>query len=162
MYTGTFFLPASSRTRIRSHTAGSYYGVHEETSTDKDLTLNAESVHHVDQCQMQRPKTFASDDLEKFYRVQESESYFVCTLCEKSFRTKSGLKSHVEKHTGTEKYRCVICSKSFVHFQHYNGHMASHDPSKMVHCKYCHKFFTFKSNRDRHEKKCKEANMIII
>lgn len=77
-----------------------------------------------------------------------------CKLCGKSFTTRNGLKDHMAKHAGTERYRCMICQKSFIHRHHYEGHMAGHDPSRMVHCQHCQKAFVYKTSCDKHEKSC--------
>ncbi|RXG68526.1 Zinc finger protein [Armadillidium vulgare] len=41
------------------------------------------------------------------------EKPYNCTICPKSFATKSDLNVHMRVHTGERPYKCTICSKTF-------------------------------------------------
>ncbi|KAL5018913.1 hypothetical protein ScPMuIL_004635 [Solemya velum] len=140
---------------IKNHVARYPDGSHGYSSvTNSRIQRRPKGLQAKEFC-INKKKRFGSEELKKYYRVQEGESYYVCTICNKQFRALSGLKNHVDRHAGTEKYRCLICEKSFVQLHHFKGHMAGHDPSKMVHCKFCQKQFAYKTSCQRHEKICK-------
>lgn len=86
-----------------------------------------------------------------------------CDICDKVFNMLSKRESHVCV------WYCIECCKSF-HYKHvYKRHMDSiHGEHKRVikntsnECEYCNKSFSTISNKNKHEKKCKENPNISV
>ncbi|XP_059470368.1 zinc finger protein 569-like [Neocloeon triangulifer] len=77
-----------------------------------------------------------------------------CTLCERIFKTSSGLKNHMATHTGEYKYICDICKKGFcsrnIFREHVNNHLEY--PEMLYKCRYCDKQFSYQGSWWIHEK----------
>ena len=75
-----------------------------------------------------------------------------CHICRKMFKSKTGLKLHMDKHTGNQAFQCSICGASFSQKLHYTGHMNKHADVKPFQCPICYKCFRHSNNLCRHKK----------
>jgi len=69
------------------------------------------------------------DDITEHPHVDKPRPY-MCTVCEKQFRTKQSLSRHQQLHAGDQMYLCSQCQKQFAS-QHYlrihmNGHSSKY------------------------------------
>ncbi|XP_053406961.1 zinc finger protein 2-like isoform X3 [Mercenaria mercenaria] len=78
--------------------------------------------------------------------VKEAEDPFSCSICAKSYKSKSALKRHLKIHS--DKYQCKACTLFFETEEKLISHRDSkHQPHLCVICGNC---FSSKSNLDRH------------
>ena len=76
---------------------------------------------------------------------------FLCELCDATFTSPSGLKSHTNfTHLKKHPYACAICDKKFTLKEHYNDHMSMHNKVKAHKCPNCCRLFTFKTSLRKH------------
>lgn len=66
-----------------------------------------------------------------------------CTMCEKSFKNKQDLASHIRCHKDIRRYECDVCEKRFRSQSHMVYHRYSHFDERNFHCDMCtHSFKT--------------------
>ena len=80
---------------------------------------------------------------------------YSCEYCEKTFKEKGNMKSHMRVHTGERPFKCDVCKKSFGQRHHLVNHKLLHTGEKPFSCDICGKTFRSKSNlkvhvRDHH------------
>ena len=76
---------------------------------------------------------------------------FLCELCDATFTSSSGLKSHTNCiHLKKYPYVCSICGKRFTLKEHYSDHMSMHNKVKAHKCPNCGRLFTFKTSLRKH------------
>lgn len=64
-----------------------------------------------------------------------------CTMCEKSFKNKQDLASHIRCHKDIRKYMCDVCGKRFRSQSHMVYHRYSHFEERNFHCDLCTQSF---------------------
>ncbi|XP_069132911.1 myoneurin-like isoform X7 [Argopecten irradians] len=80
---------------------------------------------------------------------------FACESCGRTYRTKTGLKLHVNtKHKLEFRFTCEICNKGFNVLCNFRGHMASHNKTFEEKCEKCGLTFPHRENLNTHEKFC--------
>eukprot|EP00048_Salpingoeca_helianthica_P015446 m.226796 g.226796 ORF g.226796 m.226796 type:complete len:509 (-) comp17043_c0_seq1:205-1731(-) len=77
---------------------------------------------------------------------------YVCTVCEKAFKGRIGLRRHMHLHTGQSPYQCDRCSASFGYIGNLKRHLRIHTGEKPFSCKHCGRAFSDDSHRRSHEK----------
>ncbi|XP_046407959.1 zinc finger protein 2 homolog, partial [Ischnura elegans] len=75
---------------------------------------------------------------------------FNCSVCNKSFRLRSGLSNHMRSHKERKRYPCTICTKSFASKSRITQHMRTHTKEKPFSCSDCAKSFSLKCNLITH------------
>ena len=68
------------------------------------------------------------------------EIRYICTKCNKTFKSTQTLTRHMELHTGQFSYFCETCRKGFNSKNPYEAHMRAHQGLKYE-CEYCSKQF---------------------
>ena len=74
--------------------------------------------------------------------------------CDKVYDTRTGLKRHMETHTGEYRYRCDICGAGFSYSAKYQEHIDRHHELKAHICVNCGRGFIRKSDLDFHMSIC--------
>ncbi|XP_055546714.1 zinc finger protein 184-like [Wyeomyia smithii] len=78
------------------------------------------------------------------------ESLF-CTLCDKKFKSISGLKYHLKRHTAIKAFPCFYCSKEFTASSNLNAHIRNvHNDQKSYLCIECEMRFASKDHLTKH------------
>ncbi|XP_053695828.1 zinc finger protein 26-like [Sabethes cyaneus] len=78
------------------------------------------------------------------------ESLF-CTLCDKKFKSISGLKYHLKRHTDIKAFSCLYCNKKFTANSNLNAHIRNvHSEQKNHVCKDCNMRFAGKDHLTKH------------
>jgi len=106
-----------------------------------------------DQCDKAYPK---KDKLRDHMFTHTGDRNFTCPTCGKKFMTKPTLITHEKTHSGVKPYQCDICEKSFVSSFKVKRHKLIHTGVMDFSCAVCGKQFNQKTNKNTHEKKCKE------
>ena len=65
---------------------------------------------------------------------------YKCDQCNKTFKRKSNLKSHLKVHTDFA-YICTYCNKKFARSGNLHQHVRIHTNEKPFSCKYCNKAY---------------------
>ena len=73
---------------------------------------------------------------------------YLCTKCNRLFST-SGIRYHMELHTGKFSFYCEICRKGFNSGSYFKAHMRARQGLKH-HCEYCSKPFMDKQKLKYH------------
>uniref|UniRef100_A0A1B0DFT8 C2H2-type domain-containing protein n=1 Tax=Phlebotomus papatasi TaxID=29031 RepID=A0A1B0DFT8_PHLPP len=68
-------------------------------------------------------------------------SKFICPLCNRNFRDKSGLRSHLMIHSGEKPFQCQECGKSFTQSGALTVHLRTHTGDRPFSCDQCGKRF---------------------
>lgn len=55
----------------------------------------------------------SSGELKKHSKTHSDEQPFVCELCGKSYKQKTGFEIHIKMHEGVNPFKCIYCNKSF-------------------------------------------------
>lgn len=59
---------------------------------------------------------------------------FICSLCQKAFKTEQYLKMHMLIHTDDRPFQCNTCKKAFNRKDKLKRHMVIHEPVKQFKC----------------------------
>lgn len=89
--------------------------------------------------------------------LQAKRRSFQCSVCQKQFVSRTGLRSHEDAHRGVYKYTCPVCSKGFHSHSHMRGHLAVHTHVREFSCPYCGKQYAYSGDLSRHVSRCTAA-----
>ena len=78
------------------------------------------------------------------------EKKFVCNICEKTYKRKSSLATHLVTHTDIKPFKCLQCNKEFLRNSDLRKHAVMHTGDKPYVCKVCRKQFSQSSNMLTH------------
>ena len=96
--------------------------------------------------------------------METHQKYHMCTLCEKVFIGRAGLRKHMMKeHSISDKcdnlFICQVCHREFESSVTLNGHyIIDHDKSNEVPCDQCDQKFTLKMMLNVHMTECHNFN----
>ena len=85
-----------------------------------------------------------SNDIIAQHSLDDKPKSYVCTVCEKRFTTKVGLKYHLRSHSGKDVFTCTQCEKRFAYHGNLMTYMNIH--SSKYRCSECGK--NCQNNRD--------------
>ncbi|XP_061476047.1 zinc finger and SCAN domain-containing protein 2-like isoform X2 [Rhineura floridana] len=85
-------------------------------------------------------------------RIHKGKGRSLCTLCGKSFSTKSSFNRHQRIHTGEKPYECPDCSESFLARSNLIRHQRIHTGEKPYKCSDCGKRFSRSANLITHQR----------
>lgn len=77
---------------------------------------------------------------------------YVCSTCNKQFKTYSSLKVHENVHTGLKVFICETCGKRFGGQMNLTQHRLTHVNTKQYACKLCSKVFKRSGGLSQHVK----------
>lgn len=83
---------------------------------------------------------------------------YSCSVCDKVFKWKSRLQSHIVVHSAYRPHTCSVCEKAYKHKFKLNEHMLSHSEERAHKCSACEKMFKHKSNLKEHMKTHTDEN----
>ncbi|XP_055639586.1 PR domain zinc finger protein 5-like [Toxorhynchites rutilus septentrionalis] len=127
--------------------ADTKHGGDDETESDKnDQGYNCEYCSRKLNSQSELESHFVSEHCQ-----QLSEDEFVCTTCDKRFKTRKTLRQHCRIHYDSRRFRCSFCSKTFNYGHHLRIHSTTHTMDKPFSCEFCGKQFASKDRLKNHE-----------
>uniref|UniRef100_A0A6A7FUX2 Zinc finger protein 287-like isoform X1 n=1 Tax=Hirondellea gigas TaxID=1518452 RepID=A0A6A7FUX2_9CRUS len=88
--------------------------------------------------------------LQRHYSVHSNDRPYVCNICKKSFKTRCNLANHSVVHSQKKKYTCELCGKQFNHLTSITLHVRSHTGEKPFSCPVCNKKFAQSGNLQEH------------
>ncbi|KAJ8362650.1 hypothetical protein SKAU_G00114810 [Synaphobranchus kaupii] len=83
-------------------------------------------------------------------RIHAGGKGYKCKQCEKCFKMKSSLNTHLSIHTGEKPYKCSQCGKGFSRISNLSIHLRVHTGEKPYKCTECEKCFNGKSDLNVH------------
>jgi len=124
-------------------------------SCDKSqaLEMNGEAVSNTvtkQHSHSDKPRPYLCTVCDKWFKTKEyltihrkshnHENFYPCTQCEKRFSTRSARSRHMNIHT--EKYMCTECGRCCLNTNDLAMHARSHSREKPIECSVCGKRFT--------------------
>ena len=92
----------------------------------------------------------------KMIHENKTDGKFNCTMCEKSYMSKTAVDYHVDvTHTSQrQEFKCELCDKTFTHDKNVKRHLLTHTSPKEIHvCTFCQSIFLRKDYLKIHIKK---------
>ncbi|XP_045584582.1 gastrula zinc finger protein XlCGF57.1 [Procambarus clarkii] len=77
---------------------------------------------------------------------------YPCTVCKATFRSKTLLRSHIQRHFCLKSVQCQFCDKKFQSNNQLIVHQRIHIGERPFQCQHCEKNFTYKFQFDSHQK----------
>ena len=90
---------------------------------------------------------------EHLSEIHAIKSQIVCQVCQKVFKTNSGLELHMAIHNGKARYSCTVCGHPCSSTTQLEGHMNKHRGIKPHKCPICPAAFSYSHGLSSHQKK---------
>jgi uncharacterized Zn-finger protein len=84
--------------------------------------------------------------------TQESQSKYICNICDVAFTENRKLGVHLKSHNKANVYKCDACGNQYSTQGHLNDHLRSHTNQRPYKCSQCDKAFRRSSTLRIHEK----------
>ena len=124
--------PRSTATDAKLHKGN---GVLEKENISAPVSPSSQSTE---------PSTDEEDSDDDGAKIHNEKGLNKCGICEKQFASKSSLKYHMNKHTGSKPFECDMCKKTFGHPESLRNHLKTHLAPRYE-CDLCLKKFTLSS-----------------
>ncbi|XP_030557329.1 zinc finger protein 91-like [Drosophila novamexicana] len=84
-------------------------------------------------------------------RIDAKKKQFICPQCQKAFKTKFMLTSHLSTtHSDERPFQCPHCPKAFKRFGILRSHVYTHNRTTAFKCPHCRRYFLEKAKYDEH------------
>ncbi|XP_038122982.1 transcription factor E4F1-like [Culex quinquefasciatus] len=80
-----------------------------------------------------------------------------CTVCIKTYKTATALRTHMREHTEGKRFECEFCSKTFSRKDQMVIHRRLHTGERPFSCPVCTKRFSDDGTFSKHKKRCQAA-----
>ena len=80
-----------------------------------------------------------------------------CHICNKNYKTKHGLATHIRQHENNYRYTCYMSGRQFSYKTELDTHVAKESGEPSFQCTDCQKYLSNSSNLSRHKSICKIA-----
>ncbi|XP_035253432.1 zinc finger protein with KRAB and SCAN domains 5-like [Anguilla anguilla] len=85
-------------------------------------------------------------------RVLKGKMKHLCSQCGKAFSQASGLRVHLQFHSGRKPHSCTHCEKTFFYRGHLKEHERIHTGERPYKCSFCGKCFRLCGHLNQHER----------
>lgn len=127
-----------------------------ETSNDGDSFAN---VNHTSMMGKEHCGLEHTYDIKK---SSENVQIHFCKICQKTFKQKTNLNTHMRVHTDERPYKCEECGSAFHQISHLKDHVKIHSGEKPFKCSVCLALFVQSSAAKTHIKKHHSGQAIVI
>ena len=83
-----------------------------------------------------------------------AKTKYTCEQCQKSFVSKLGYQTHMNRHKGIYKFTCSTCNKGFDCTKNYKEHLTSHTGLLYFSCNNCGQSFKYNHQLQTHKTSC--------
>lgn len=98
-------------------------------------------------------KFYYNSGLKRHLQSHTGEKLFGCNICEKRFPSQAEVNRHTKYHTNERQHKCTICDKRFIESGHLLNHVnLVHLNNKRFKCEFCDKKFISNFKLKRHQK----------
>lgn len=126
-------------------------GINEPPKVKKETPTNVKNVDDKLRAQVGDDKSkynILTKEINQSREVSKRD-YFVCTVCNKTFKEKSHLATHARAHNDTRNFKCNECGSTFKTKPNLYFHLKTHEEAPFV-CEKCNKIFPERKMLVRH------------
>ncbi|XP_078522515.1 zinc finger and BTB domain-containing protein 38 isoform X2 [Lissotriton helveticus] len=109
-----------------------------QVTIDNGTTNNISGTLYTDQL----PCNFPIDgdtlpDQDHFVKIVNDQIFYICNVCQRSYRTMSSLRRHTNVHSWRKTYPCHYCNKVFALAEYRTKHEIWHTGDRRYQCIFC-------------------------